>query len=64
MFIGVCVFSFASGSLSSLMANYDNKNSELANRLGMLARISKRFKLSHELEKKLKNEIVYVKSDA
>jgi len=39
MIVGVISFSFATGSLSSIMSNYDAANADLSERLSILNRI-------------------------
>ena len=39
MLVGVISFSFATGSLSSIMANYDQANAKLEERIEILNRI-------------------------
>ena len=53
MFIGVCVFAFASGALSSVLQNQDQSNAEQQEKLLVLNKIRKQFGLSDELYNQL-----------
>ena len=49
MLVGVISFSFGTGSLSSIMQNYDQANSKLQERITVLNRIYKEYCLPLEL---------------
>ena len=59
MIIGVISFSFATGSLSSIMQNYDQANAKLQERITVLNRIFKDHHLPLELYERLKQAIKY-----
>jgi len=54
MVVGVIAFSFASGSLASVIQNYDNQNAKLNDRLTILNKMYKEFCFPVELFVKLK----------
>jgi hypothetical protein len=54
MVIGVIAFSFASGSLASVIQNYDNENAQLKSRLKVLQQMYKEYSFPLELFIKLK----------
>lgn len=49
MVLGVICFSFATGSLSSIMQNFDQANAKLQERIAILNRISKEYYLPLDL---------------
>jgi hypothetical protein len=57
MILGVLSFSFASGSLSSIISNLDSKNALLKYKLEIIEGIRKDFKLPKKLYIKVKNNI-------
>lgn len=59
MFIGVVSFSFATGSLSSILQNYDHANAKLEERIQILNRIFKDYHLPLELYEQLKQSLKY-----
>jgi len=59
MLIGVISFSFATGSLSSIMQNYDQANAKLQERITILNRIYKEYYLPLDLYQKLKQAVKY-----
>lgn len=59
MIAGVISFSFASGSLASIIQNYDSTNAEMQERLVMLSKIYKEFKLPLELYIKIRKSMGY-----
>ena len=54
MLIGVLTFSFASGSLASILQNYDSSNAKYHQKLEVLKRIYSQFNLPKEMFQKLK----------
>lgn len=59
MIIGVMAFSFATGSLSSVLQNYDQANAKLQERITVLNRIYKEYQLPLELYQRLKQAVKY-----
>lgn len=59
MIIGVILFSFASGALASILQNYDNSNALFQEKLVVLNKIYKEFKLPLELFIKIKKTMGY-----
>lgn len=59
MIAGVVSFSFASGSLASIIQNYDNTNAILQERLVLLNKVYKEYKLPLELFIKIKKSMGY-----
>jgi hypothetical protein len=57
MILGVLSFSFASGSLASIISNLDSKNALLKYKLEIIEGIRKDFKLPKKLYIKVKNNI-------
>ena len=57
MFIGVITFSFASGSLASILQNHDNTNAKLQEKIQILNRISKEYNLPVEAYLRLKQSL-------
>jgi hypothetical protein len=53
MIVGVLGFSFAAGSLSSIIQSFDTQTAELNERFMSLQRIQRRYKLSDALYKNL-----------
>jgi hypothetical protein len=45
-YVGVIVFSFGTGSLGSILQNYDDEQADLNKKIGQLQSISDRFGLS------------------
>ena len=54
MLIGVIAFSFATGSLSSILSNYDQANAKLQERISILNRIFKEYYLPLDLYERLR----------
>lgn len=59
MMIGVISFTFATGSLSSILHNYDHANAKLQERIAILNRIFKEHFLPLELYEKLRKAVKY-----
>lgn len=59
MIIGVILFSFASGALASILQNYDNSNALYQEKMVVLNKIYKEFKLPLELFIKIKKSMGY-----
>ena len=57
MILGVLSFSFASGSLASIISNLDSKNALLKYKLEIIEGIRKDFKLPKKLYIRVKNNI-------
>jgi hypothetical protein len=57
MIIGVISFSYATGSLSSILQNYDQANAKLQERTAVLNRIYKEYQLPLELYETLKQAV-------
>ena len=59
MIIGVISFSFASGSLASILQNYDASNAVMKEKIAVLNRLYKEFYLPLDLYSRLKQTIKY-----
>ena len=59
MLIGVIAFSFATGSLSSILSNYDQANAKLQERISILNRIFKEYYLPLDLYERLRQAVKY-----
>jgi hypothetical protein len=59
MIIGVMSFSFASGSLASILQNYDTQNAKFLEKVVILNRIYKEYFLPLDLYQKLKQSLKY-----
>jgi hypothetical protein len=59
MILGVISFSFATGSLSSILQNYDQAHAKLQERIGIVNRIYKEYFLPLELYERLKKSVKY-----
>ena len=59
MVIGVVSFSFANGSLASIIANYDNRNAFYAEKLNILQKAQKEYKIPLDLFIQLKKSIKF-----
>lgn len=59
MIVGVVSFSFANGSLASIIQNYDNSNAQYQERLVTLNKIYKEYKLPLDLFVKIKKAMGY-----
>ncbi len=59
MIIGVISFSFASGSLASILQNYDSQNAKFQEKVVVLNRIYKEFFLPLDLYQRLKQSLKY-----
>lgn len=57
MVVGVIAFSFASGSLASIMQNYDSKNAQLNDKMKKLKKIYTEYNIPYELYGKVKQSI-------
>jgi hypothetical protein len=58
MLVGVFAFSFASGSLASILQNYDSQNGKVHERVAMLNKLLKEYYLPLDLYTKLKKTIM------
>lgn len=56
-FVGVIFFSFASGSLTTIIANYDQTNAKNQEKLNILNRILKEYHIPPELYAQLMTQI-------
>ena len=64
MIIGVVAFSYANGTLSSIIQNYDQTNAEFADRLMILNRIYKEYCLPLDLYIRLQRNLNFeIKKD-
>lgn len=59
MLIGVFTFSFASGSLASIMQNYDSEQAVINERLMMLENLNQNYQFSAELYEDLKTALAF-----
>lgn len=59
MIIGVVSFSFATGSLSSILQNYDQANAKLQEKISILNRIYKDYRLPLDFYERLRQAIRY-----
>ena len=59
MLVGVISFSFATGSLSSIMSNYDAANAKLSGRISVLNRIYQEYYLPLGLYQRLRQSFKY-----
>ena len=59
MVIGVIAFSFASGSLASILQNYDTQNAKMAEQLNILNKIYKDYCLPFDLYSRLRKSVKY-----
>jgi len=59
MLVGVLAFSFASGSLGSLITNYENSQASMKERLETLNKIKKQYNLSAPLFNELQVAIKF-----
>ena len=59
MIIGIVSFSFASGSLSSIMSNYDTSQAKLKEKLGVLNQIRIQYDICPDLVDQLRQSIKY-----
>jgi hypothetical protein len=59
MIFGVMLFSYANGSLSSIIQNYDSTNAKYQEKLNILNRIYKEYKLPLDLFIKIKKSMGY-----
>jgi hypothetical protein len=59
MILGVIAFSFATGSLSSILQNYDQANAKLQERIGIVNRIYKEYFLPLDLYERLRKAVKY-----
>jgi hypothetical protein len=57
MVVGVISFSFASGSLASIMQSYDSKNSAYNEKMKKLKKIYTDYNIPYELYGKMKTSI-------
>ena len=57
MVAGVIAFSFASGSLASIIQNYDNQNAKVTEKMSTLKKISENYFLPKDLQVRLKKAI-------
>jgi hypothetical protein len=61
MIIGVFAFSFANGSLASIMSNYDQSNASYLEKVEILSKIYKQYSLPDDLHVRLQKAINYEK---
>jgi hypothetical protein len=54
MMVGVIAFSFATGSLTSILSNYDQANAKLQEKISILNRVYKDYSLPLELYERLR----------
>ena len=59
MFIGVFIYSFSIGSLSSVLSKLDKKNSQFNYNMSILNDLKKKFPVPNLLYQKLKNQLKY-----
>jgi voltage-gated potassium channel len=59
MCIGVCSYSFAVGSLSSVLSSLDSKQAKLKQKLNTLEELRRQYRLNHEIYIKLKKSLKY-----
>lgn len=59
MLVGVFVYSFAIGSLTSLMSSFDQKNASYSKALSILAQIKNEYHLNPQLFIKIKNHLKF-----
>ena len=59
MWTGVCTYSFAVGSLSSVLNTLDTKDAKLKKKLGVLEELRSQYELSHEIYSQLKKALKY-----
>ena len=57
MLLGVFAFTFATGTLTSIMQNYDYQNAQLQQSIQVLDRIYKEYQLPLELYVRIKKQI-------
>ncbi len=59
MIIGVWSYSFAIGSLSSLMSSFDSKEAKLKEKMDVLEGLSQDYKLNYDTYLKMKKALKY-----
>ena len=59
MLIGVTIFSYANGTLASLMTTQDEKMADFNNRMNQLTQVCEEFKIPYELFKQSKSYLQY-----
>ncbi|TNV86814.1 hypothetical protein FGO68_gene1058 [Halteria grandinella] len=59
MLIGVIAFSFGTGALSSIIANYDTSQARVKEKMSVLQQIKSEYKLSNDLYSRLIKSITY-----
>jgi Ion channel len=59
MLIGVIAFSFGTGALSSIIANYDSSQARVKEKMSILHSIKAEYKLSNDLHNRLIKSITY-----
>jgi len=57
--IGVFTFTFVSGALSSILANYDNREAQLQEKLIYLSKLRQQYKISDKLYLEIKKALTY-----
>jgi uncharacterized membrane protein YjgN (DUF898 family) len=57
MIVGVISFSFANGTLASILQNYDEQNAEFMEKINLLNRIYKKYYLPLDLYLKCKRNL-------
>ena len=56
---GVLMFSFATGSLSTIINSFDETKAQSKEKLGILKRLVQRYKLDYDISVKLKNTVQF-----
>ena len=59
MVIGVCSYSFAVGSLSSVLSSLDSKTAQLKQKLSTLEELRRDYRLNHDIYIKIKKALKY-----
>ena len=60
MVIGVVAFSFANGTLTSIVSNYDTQNAELQEKVNALNKVYKKFQLPLDLYVRCKRNLEFM----
>jgi CRP-like cAMP-binding protein len=64
MIIGVILFTFANGSLSSILSNYDVKNKALADKVTVLNKIYREYKIPSDVYVDCKKQLEFTSSNS
>ena len=56
---GVFAFSFATGTLSSILSSFDEKNAQITEKMTILTKLVKRYDIDAEINKKLQASIAF-----